>query len=60
MVMSTMDPKQDRRQRRATDTKRERHPPTFRDRPVEAMISVLILALIGGVVAYSCTALTLN
>lgn len=38
---------------------RERHPPTFRDRPGEAIVNIVVISLVGGLVAYGCTALTL-
>ena len=47
-------------ERRPKRTQSDRHPPTFRDRPMEAIISVLIIAVVGGLVAYGCTVLLLN
>ena len=47
-------------ERRPKGMQHDRHPPTFRDRPMEAIISVLIVAAVGGLVAYGCTALFLN
>ena len=35
----------------AEDRYDDRHPKTFRDRPIEAIVSVVILALLGGLVA---------
>ena len=47
-------------ERRPKRIQRDRHRPTFRDRPMEVIISVLIVAAVGGLVAYGCTALLLN
>lgn len=58
--MSRMDSKQDRHRPHASDPKRERHPPTFRDRPLEAIVSILVFGLVGGLIAYACTAVTLS
>ena len=49
-----------REKRRSERRNRDRHPPTFRDRPIEVLVNVVILALIGGLIAYGCTALLLN
>ena len=58
--MAKTNPTEDEEERRARGVKRDRHPPTFRDRPREAIVSVLVLAIVGGLVAFGCTALLVN
>jgi len=54
------DPGRDVRRRRRTRRGGGWHAPTFRDRPVEAVVSVTIFALIGALMAYGCTALLVD